>query len=253
MKAVLEQLSVLAEKIASSRYPIPTVHTIINARYSPLNRLVYSRLSPNHMDTMNNLLRMYGASTDVSAGGMHSYLPSAAYRGLTESEIDHMILHSPITDQLYLSKYLFSVTPAAWAVDILKSLVGTSSDSSTSATTVAGSSKVAKNRVDSQRVTVTPASTKSLSPPPVQSNSMERDSDTEVLTSSLQQVDLSLADNARLSPFNKKKNSTAGESEVRNDTTVWKDLTSIFTNILPFKSSNSDNNKTDSEDFEDKI
>ena len=225
LQSVVDQLNVIANQIALSRYPVATVHRI-NARYSPLDRLVYSRLSPNHMDTMNNLLCMYG--TDP-ASAMHSFLPK--FKGLTEAELDQMILHSPITDQFYLSKYLFAMSPAL-AGGMLKNLLAEITVGS------GASESVLKNyRVDSQKITVTKPVKKgsaAADTPPV-TGSMDRGHD--LPTSSLEQVDLSLDDNKTLSPTFSKGHSKADENHdgtPRNHTTVWGDITSIFGSMNPF-------------------
>jgi len=83
----------------SNRFPAGRV-VVIPTAGSPLDREVYCRLSPNHMDVKENLSKFY--STVYSSVNT---IP------LSDAAIDSLVSRSPITDQLFFNKYLLTVAP----------------------------------------------------------------------------------------------------------------------------------------------
>lgn len=95
-----------AKQIAFQRNPIAKV-VILSTPGTPMDRLVYARLSPKHMDT--NIDRLMSYLTALSApivAALH------LKQFLTKEDILKMKQHAPFTDQLYFQQYLQTYFPS---------------------------------------------------------------------------------------------------------------------------------------------
>jgi hypothetical protein len=95
-----------AKQLAFQRNPIARVLTL-STPGTPMDRLVYARLSPKHMD--NNMDRLTSNLMALSAP-IVANLHLKQY--LTNEDIMKMKQYAPFTDQMYFQLYLQSYVPS---------------------------------------------------------------------------------------------------------------------------------------------
>lgn len=93
VSAAINHISRIANTVAASRYPVPSVTTLKRA-WSPHERAFFSRLSPSHRDSTHALLL--------------SFPPLVS---LTTSTLEDMVSRMPPTDQPSFAMFLWSVIP----------------------------------------------------------------------------------------------------------------------------------------------
>ncbi len=82
-----------ADKLCQGRFPIPIIYNLSASR-SPQYRLLYSRLSPSHMDSQESQIMAVPQLTMLSS-----------------DEMEYLITTAPMTDQPSFEKYLWMAIP----------------------------------------------------------------------------------------------------------------------------------------------
>ena len=90
-EAFMYRLKSIGEQICQGRFP-PSKFIVINSAGTPADRHVYSRLSPSHMASKNEIYERISSMSEFS--------------WVTSKDIEMLIDSMPITDQIHFQQYL---------------------------------------------------------------------------------------------------------------------------------------------------
>jgi hypothetical protein len=95
-EAFIYRLKSIGEQICQSRFP-PSKLIIINSPGTPLDRILYSRLSPSHVDTIENICEQINLIPEFS--------------WITKDDVVQLVKCMPVTDQIHFKQYMTLQAP----------------------------------------------------------------------------------------------------------------------------------------------